>query len=428
MNLWSVLIEYLTNLQLLVQTATLLTCLISGGGLTWLIRYFLRYRAHRKGIAVNQTGLSAAPLIAGITITVIVLLLRRGLSHNELDFAISSLSLHFLTIYLLLLFLRFSAIQGIAHLPISRHSLDFLSRIATNIFWGAVFLYILNLWVNWIALLQQASITLSGRDISIFNIAEGLFLIVVTIVIAIWLSTLINKILMHTQVITLSTRMILSRFARVLIVFIALLLGLSFSGLDLTVLSFFGGALGIGLGLGLQRIVSNYMSGLIILLDKSVQINDYIMVDKYEGVVKEVNARYSIVCSLQGVESIIPNETLVLQGVRNYSFSHIPARVSTTFYLSVSSDINAALALAISTMTSVRRVLTQPLPEAFLVKVLPMAYEIELGFWLADYHRGTGDVKSEVNLAILQAWKNAGFELAQYWDINTLLTRSLGNN
>ncbi len=140
-------------------------------------------------------------------------------------------------------------------------------------------------------------------------------------------------------------RVVLARFVRALLLVVAILLSLQAVGIDLTVLSVFGGALGVGIGLGLQKLASNYIAGFTILMDRSVRIGDLVTVDNRYGTVAKVTARYVVVRSLDGVEAIVPNETLVTTTVLNHSYTNKNARVAVNVQVSYDTDLDAALEL-----------------------------------------------------------------------------------
>jgi len=174
-------------------------------------------------------------------------------------------------------------------------------------------------------------------------------------------------------------------------------------GIDLTVLSVFGGALGVGLGFGLQKIASNYVSGFIILLDRSVTINDLITVDKYYGRVTQISTRYTVLRGLDGIDSIIPNEVLVSSPVQNHSLSMRAVRLTTDVTVGYQTDIEFLLPILEQTTASVPRVSKVDLPKAYLMKFGADGLELRVGFWLLDPENGSSDVLSDINRAIWKA-------------------------
>jgi small-conductance mechanosensitive channel len=192
------------------------------------------------------------------------------------------------------------------------------------------------------------------------------------------------------------------------LIVLAVLIALPMVGIDLTALSVFGGALGVGLGLGLQRIASNYVSGFIILLDRSVSMGDLITVDNRQGQVTRMTARYVVVRSLDGTESIIPNETLISSTVISHSFTEHRARVALPLRVPFDSDVPRAREIAVAAAKAQPRVLVDPGPFVSITGLGESGVEMELGVFVGDPEKGTGQLRTELYEAILQGFKAAG--------------------
>jgi small-conductance mechanosensitive channel len=192
----------------------------------------------------------------------------------------------------------------------------------------------------------------------------------------------------------------MARMGRASLILVAVLVSLSLVGIDLTVLSVFGGALGVGLGLGLQKIVSSYVSGFVILLERSLTIGDMVAVDKYSGTVTRINTRYTILRGTDGIETVVPNEMLVSAPILNYSLSDRSLRLAAHVTICYQSDIDQILRLLEEAVLKVERVSGKPAPQAFLVRFVADGLELEIGFWIADPENGRLGVVSEVNRAI----------------------------
>jgi small-conductance mechanosensitive channel len=189
------------------------------------------------------------------------------------------------------------------------------------------------------------------------------------------------------------------------------LVALSLVGIDLTVLSVFGGALGVGLGLGLQRIASNYVSGFIILLDRSLSIGDMITVDKFYGRVAQINTRYTVIKALDGTETILPNEMLVSTPVVNHSLSNREVRIVVKVAVAYSADVDRALGILSECARLQPRVLRQPEPGAFVTALGADGVELEIGFWIRDPEEGTLAVRSEISREVLRRFASAGIQI-----------------
>jgi small-conductance mechanosensitive channel len=216
---------------------------------------------------------------------------------------------------------------------------------------------------------------------------------------------------MRADTLTTNSRVVLARVVKALLLVVAVLVGLSSVGIDLTVLSVFGGALGVGLGLGLQRIASNYVSGFIILLDRSLSIGDMITVDKFYGRVDQINTRYTVIKALDGTETILPNEMLVSTPVINHSLTSPEVRVVIKTSIAYSADLDRALDILAECARAQPRVLPRPEPGAFITALGADGIELEVGFWIRDPEEGTLAVRSEITRQVLRRFAAEGIEI-----------------
>jgi small-conductance mechanosensitive channel len=200
-------------------------------------------------------------------------------------------------------------------------------------------------------------------------------------------------------------RVVLSKVLRVFLLFIAILIGLSAVGLDLTLLSVFGGALGVGLGFGLQRIASNYVSGFILLLDKSMQIGDIVTVDTHYGTITDLRTRYLVLKKLDGTQVIVPNELLIINPVINHSFTDRNMRVLLDLQVAYQSDLELVLSLMLKAAADNARVLVTPEPMATIKAFGESGVDVTLSVWIADPENGQLLLKSELYLALWQMFK-----------------------
>ncbi len=206
-------------------------------------------------------------------------------------------------------------------------------------------------------------------------------------------------------------RKIAASATRALLLFIGLLLALSAAGIDLTALSVLGGALGVGLGFGLQKIAANYVSGFVILAERSLRIGDMVKVDNFEGRITDIRTRYTVIRSLGGREAIVPNEVLITQRVENSSLADPRVLISTTVQVAYGSDVRALQPKLEAAMRAVPRVLADPPPAAQLDGFAADGMDLALNFWIRDPENGQGNVKSEVNLAVLEVLNAEGVQI-----------------
>jgi len=268
--------------------------------------------------------------------------------------------------------------------------------------WFAVALYLTGVLSDVISALESMRFPVGRLQISLWDLLIGAVSVVITVLAALWFGSSIESRLMRAETLTTNSRVVLARVVKALLLLVAVLMALSIVGIDLTVLSVFGGALGVGLGLGLQRIASNYVSGFIILLDRSLSIGDMITVDKYYGRVAQINTRYTLIKALDGTETILPNEMLVSTPVVNHSLTSREVRVVMKVSIAYSSDLDRALEILGDCARTQSRVLEKPEPAAFVTALGADGIELEVGFWIRDPEEGTLAVRSEITRSVLR--------------------------
>jgi small-conductance mechanosensitive channel len=284
-------------------------------------------------------------------------------------------------------------------------------RTIAVLVWGALVLHVSGLLPEVVDYLDEIAFHLGKQKLTLWQLLEGIFWVVVTLLAALWLSGAIEARLMRAESLHSSLRVVFARLAKALLVLIAVLMVLPLVGIDLTVLSVFGGAIGVGLGFGLQKIGSNYVSGFIILLDRSIRIGDLITADNFYGEVKNITTRYVVVRSADGREAIIPNEMLITTTVLNHSYSNRQIRLPIQVQVGYKGDPERAMQLMEAAASKHPRVLADPPPTAFLARFADSGIELELGVWIDDPEAGTLNIRSELNLAIWRAFQEAGIEI-----------------
>jgi small-conductance mechanosensitive channel len=277
--------------------------------------------------------------------------------------------------------------------------------------WLGVALYITGLWPDLLDFLTDTVVPIGAHEISLLAIFQASVSVVATLIFALWVGAMLEDRLMKIDTMHSSTRAVMARMARAILILFAVLISLSLVGIDLTVLSVFGGALGVGLGLGLQKIASSYVSGFVILLERSLAIGDLVTVDKYYGIVTHINTRYTILQGLDGVESVVPNDVLISNAVQNYSLTDSALRLATTVTVGYKTDLEKILQLLEEATASVPRVSKLPPPQALLVKFGTNGLDLEIGFWIADPQNGRSGVTSDVNRAIWNVLQQQNIEL-----------------
>lgn len=285
-------------------------------------------------------------------------------------------------------------------------------RIIATTIWSAMAIYLVGLGPTLVGALQQVELPIGKESVDLWTILKGLLMVLVTVLIALWLGGLVESRLMAAREMDSSVRVVLVRVAKAVLALVAVLFSLSLVGIDITALSVFGGALGVGLGFGLQKIASNYVSGFIILLDRSIQLGNVVTIDPTTtGVVTQITTRYTVVRLLSGVEVIVPNEYLVANIVQNQSHSDTKVRLAVSVQVAYRSDLPAVIALLEQIAASHERVLADPPPRALVTAFADSGINLELGFWINDPEEGTGGVRSDISVAIWKAFREQGIEI-----------------
>ena len=284
-------------------------------------------------------------------------------------------------------------------------------RIIATFIWGWLALYITDLAPDVIAVLEDVVFPLGAQRLNLWMVLQGIVTVFFTVVAALWVSGLVEARLMRMDGVDSSLRIVGVRVAKTLLTVAALVTGLSMVGIDMTAFSVFTGALGVGLGLGMQRIASNYVSGFIILLDRSIHLGDVVQVGADSGQVSKITTRYTVLKHPTGTEYIVPNEALISNVVQNQSYSDTRLRLATTIGVAYGTDLELAMRLMCAAAAAQPRVLSETPPRVFLTAFAESAINLELGFWIADPEEGKGNVISDINLAIWRAFQENGIQI-----------------
>jgi small-conductance mechanosensitive channel len=225
-------------------------------------------------------------------------------------------------------------------------------------------------------------------------------------VLALWLSAAIERKIIRGTGENLSLRKIAANLIRSVLLFIGLLIAMSSVGIDVSTLSVLGGALGVGLGFGMQKIAANYVSGFIVLAERMLRIGDMVKVDGFEGRITDIRTRYTVLRATTGREAIVPNETLITTRVENASLMTVETQVQIAFSVMVAptTDVRALQDRLVPVLTAHDRVLDQPAPQVLLLGFVPAGMEIAIRYWLSDPNNNQDQIKSEINLALLDCF------------------------
>jgi small-conductance mechanosensitive channel len=281
-------------------------------------------------------------------------------------------------------------------------------RIIAATVWGWLALYITDLAPYVIDAMESVQFHVGKQHIDLWTVLRGIATIFLTVVFALWIAGVIETRLMRVHTLDANLRLVGVRVAKAVLTVVAILASLALVGIDMTALSVFTGALGVGLGFGLQKIASNYVSGFIILLDRSIRIGNIIQVGSDSGEVTQITTRYTVLKHPAGSEFIVPNETLIGSTVQNQTYSDTRIRLATTVGVAYDSDLDLACRLMTEAAAAHPRVLADPAPRVFLTQFADSSINLELGLWIGDPEEGKGNIVSDVNFAIWRAFKEHG--------------------
>ena len=273
--------------------------------------------------------------------------------------------------------------------------------------WAVAVLWITGLLPTLMDELDAVYLLVGKKRIALSHVLEVVLTSGFALVLALWLSATLEQRVVNRAFSDLSMRRVASNALRVSLLVLGALFALSALGFDLTTLSVIGGALGVGIGFGLQKLAANYVSGFVILLERSLRIGDFVRVDGVEGRVTDIKTRYTLLRASNGSESVVPNELLLTQRVENLSLESRRLLQTCTFWVSLDSDVAQVQALLLQAALSQAHVLAEPAPLPLLSEVAPQGLRFDLRFWMDDPVNGQGLVRSLVNVAALKALREA---------------------
>lgn len=284
-------------------------------------------------------------------------------------------------------------------------------KLIATLVWGWLALYITDLAPFVIEALEQVDFRIGKQHLNLWLIASGAVTIFLTVVFALWIAGVIEARLMGMRSLDANLRIVGVRVAKAVLTVVAIISSLALVGIDMTALSVFTGALGVGLGFGLQKIASNYVSGFIILLERSIRIGNIVQIGSDAGEVTQITTRYTVLKHPGGTEFIVPNETLIGSTVQNQTYSDRRLRLATTLGVAYDSDLELAMQLMVDCAQAQARVLADPAPKVVLTQFADSSINLELGFWVDDPENGRMNVVSEINLAIWRAFRAHGISI-----------------
>lgn len=401
-NLLTELLSDLEQTKILWQLAVLGFSLTLAWGFSHLLRSHLPKSAGVAKVGLGGVSRVAFPLVALLLVVIGKTVLKNWYSINLLNIATS------LLLAMALVRLAVYALRKIFAPSGWLHSSE--RFIATTI-WIGLALHLTGFLPEILDTMDELSFHIGRQKISLLTILSGILSVLVTLVAAMWLGRVLENRVMATEHLNMNLRVVLSKLFRALLVVLGILVALPLAGIDITVLSVFGGALGVGIGLGLQKIASNYISGFIILIDRSIHPGDVLTVDNRFGTVSQLTARYLVLRNSDGTEAIIPNDTLITSTVINHSYSNREMRIGIPLQVSYQSDLGKAMSIMRQAAENHPRVLKDPEPKTFLKAFGENGIDLELDIWINDPEEGQLNLRSDINLEIWRQFQSAGIEI-----------------
>jgi small-conductance mechanosensitive channel len=287
-----------------------------------------------------------------------------------------------------------------------------IERSLSWLAWAAVVLWLTGLLPLVLEELDQIKWKIGASHLSVRTLIEGGLTAVLVMLLTLWVSSAIEaKLLKFSSGSELSLRKAVSNAVTSLLLFVGLMLSLSAVGIDLTALSVLGGAVGVGIGFGLQKLAANYVSGFVILAERSMRIGDSVKVDGFEGRISDIKARYTVIRSLTGRESIVPNEMLINSRVENLSLADSRILQSTQVTVAYGTDVDGVMQLLMQACEAQIKVLKDPLPFVTLTNFGADGLEFGAHYWVDEQQAGLLTLKSEINIRILQLLQANGIEI-----------------
>lgn len=400
-NLIERLLNETTDIALMSQVAVILVAF----GLAWLASRQLLKRMQPDSVETwhaNEWPRFLVPLFAQLLVIAVRPLLAEWHTVHLLNLA-QPLLLSMFLIQLAFFFLRSIFRPG--------PGLRSIERVVSWLVWGAVALHITGHLGQFVEAMDAVGFSLGSQRISIYSAFMAIMAVAVTVIAALSIGRLIEDRLIRKSSFRPNIKVVMSKAIKTLLLVVAVLIALPMAGIDITVLSVFGGALGVGLGFGLQKVTSNYVSGFVLLLDNSIRIGDMVTVDGRFGEVREIATRFTVIRSRDGTEYILPNETLITSPVINHTLATNENRVGIPVQVAYGTDLNKAREIMLNAAAEHPRVMQDKESRVMLIGFGESGIDLELRVWITDPEEGLTRLRSDINWAIWEAFQREGIEI-----------------
>ncbi len=397
----TLLLGQLQQRSSLLEVAVLMACL----GMAWLM--VRTWRGRQPDPSSIWFGRRVVDGVLFPVLALVLALAARRAMLGEVPLAVFRLVLPVLAS---LAVIRLSVKVLGAAFPNSR-TVRVVERTISWLAWGAAVLWVTGVMPLVLQEMEDITWKVGANRVSLRNLVEGALSAILVLILSLSMSSAIESRLLRAAGEDLSLRKIAANAIRALLLSVGLMLALSVAGIDLTALSVLGGAVGVGLGFGLQKLAANYVSGFVILAERSLRIGDLVKVDNFEGRITDINTRYTVLRAVNGRESIVPNELLITQRVENASLADTKVMLTTQVQVAYGTNLDTLFPAIRERLLTAPRVLSEPAPAVHLADFAADGLNLLVAFWIADPEAGQSGARSGVNLAILKLFEELKVEI-----------------
>ena len=403
--------EILSTRNVLIEVGVLAVCLLLGGMVALELSRRNQRQANNPAMALSwryfgtQGNVVVTPIIV---VLVLVLIANSTLLAAHFDVTILGAAARLILAYIVV---RSAVLVFAASLGNKSWIQNWETRVALLI-WLAIAAEYLGWLDPIIATLDSLGVAAGKSRITVWSVLKLLFTLTLFMLVAAWISRWVERRVKRLTSVAMSTRIGIAKFANAFLIALSILIGLNAAGVDLTALTVLTGAVGLGLGFGLQSIAANFVSGFVLLMDRSIKPGDVISLSGQSGTstenfgwVQELRGRYVVVRDRDGVEMLVPNQQLISNAVINWSYTDPRIRLKLPIRISYRDDPELALKILLEACDGQARVLSEPAPVSRLMHFSDSGIELELRFWISDPQEGVNNVRSEVNRAIWRLFK-----------------------
>ena len=408
--------EILSTRNVLIEIGSVALCLLAGwlAGVTLRNRYRQRLVSEPTALTWNYFAAQGSVVILPVIMALFLVVVARSLMAARLDVSVMDAAAHLIGAYIVV---RLGVLLFAASLGNKSWMQHWETRLALVI-WLAIAAEYLGWLDPIIAGLDSIGIATGKNRVTVWSVLKLLFTLTLFVLVAAWISRWVERRLKRLSNLAPSTRIGIGKFANAFLIGLSILMGLNAAGVDLTALTVLTGAIGLGLGFGLQSIAANFVSGFVLLMDRSIKPGDVISLSGQSGTstenfgwVQELRGRYVVVRDRDGVEMLVPNQQLISNAVINWSYTDPRIRLKLPIRVSYRDDPELALGILLAACEGQARVLREPAPVSRLMHFSDSGIELELRFWISDPQEGVNNVRSEVNRAIWRLFKEHGITI-----------------